>query len=114
MIRQQETEKCIDKEQAVAILFEEQLIQLQQQIAQLSNRDAMLETTQELQDRLTEQEKLLQQFQSEQRENQTQLQQIADAIDKVHKQKFVLTETENQCKLELKQLKNAGEMEIQY
>jgi len=113
LTRQQEIENKIDKEQQRAAALAEQLAQLQQQTTQLSDKDSLLTETQKLQGTLTEQEALLQQVQKEQHENQNQLQQIADTIEKLDKQKFILEERENKRKTELEQLKNAGALEIE-
>ena len=114
LTRQQETENRIGKEQERAAALAEQLAQLQQQTIQLSDKDSLLVETRKLQERLTEQEVLLQRFQKEQNENQNQLQQIADTIEELDKQKFILSEAEKQHKTELERLKNVGELEIQW
>lgn len=114
LTRQQETENRIGKEQERAAALAEQLAQLQQQTIQLSDKDSLLVETRKLQERLTEQEVLLQRFQKEQNENHNQLQQIADTIEELDKQKFILLEAEKQHKTELERLKNVGELEIQW
>lgn len=114
LTRQQETEQSIRKEQENAAVLAAKAAQLQEQIAQLTDRDAMLLATEELQKRFAEQEKLLEQAQAEQKDNQKQLQQIADTIRKLQRQETSLCEAETQRKAELEHLKNAGETEIQW
>ena len=74
----------------------------------------MLATTKDLQGKLAEQERFLQQAQAEREENQKQLQQLTNTIHKLNEQKNELSEKETQCKEELERLKNAGELEIQW
>lgn len=114
LTRQQETEKSIGREQEHAAVLAAKTAQLQEQIAQLSDRDAVLSVTEELQRKLTEQRALLEQAQTEQKNNQEQLQQIVDTIGKLHREEVSLCEAETQRKAELERLKNAGEVEIQW
>ena len=111
MTRQQETENRIGKEQERAAALAEQLAQLQRQTTQLSDKDSLLAETQKLQERLTEQEVLLRRFQKEQNENQ--LQQITNTIEKLDKQKFILEEMQKERRTELELLKNADVLEMQ-
>lgn len=112
--RQQETEKGIGREQERAQMLTEQLAQLQEQIVQLSDRDAMLAVTEELQGRMAEQGRLLQQFEQERRDNEARLRQTAGAIEELRGQEAALNQADNQRRAELEQVKSAGEQEIQW
>lgn len=114
LTRQQETGQSIGREQEHAAALAAKTAQLQEQIAQLSDRNAMLSATEELLKRLAEQEKLLEQAQTEQKKNQKQLQQIADIINTLQREEESLCEAEKQRKAELERLRNAGEAEIQW
>lgn len=52
-------------------------------------------------------------FQKEQNENQNQLQQITNTIEKLDKQKFILEEMQKERRTELELLKNADVLEMQ-
>ncbi|MDE7205096.1 MAG: AAA family ATPase [Lachnospiraceae bacterium] len=114
LTRQQETEQSIKKEQEHAAELAAKTGQLQEQIAQLSDRDAILSVTEELREKFAEQEKFLLQIQTEQKKNQNQLQQTADTIEKLHIEENALCEADAQRRTELECLKNAGETEIQW
>lgn len=113
-IRQQETEKDIGRQQERAQMLTEQLAQLQEQIVQLSDRDAMLAVTEDLQGRMAEQGRLLQQFEQERRDNEARLRQTAGAIEELRGQEAALNQADNQRRAELEQVKSAGEQEIQW
>lgn len=113
-IRQQETEKDIGRQQERAQMLTEQLAQLQEQIVQLSDRDAILAVTEELQGRMAEQGRLLQQFEQERRDNEARLRQTAGAIEELRGQEAALNQADNQRRAELEQVKSSGEQEIQW
>lgn len=113
-IRQQETEKDIGRQQERAQMLTEQLAQLQEQIVQLSDRDAILAVTEELQGRMAEQGRLLQQFEQERRDNEARLRQTAGAIEELRGQEAALNQADNQRRADLEQVKSAGEQEIQW
>lgn len=114
LTRQQETKQSLVNEQEHAAALAVKTAQLQEKIAQLSDRDTLLSVTEELRKRLAEQEKLLEQAQTEQKKNQNQLQQIAGTIAKLQKEEASLCEAQSQRRAELERLKNAGETEIQW
>ena len=73
LARQQETERGIQTEQEHVGVLAARAAQLKEQIAQLSDRDAMLAGTEDLQRRFAEQRKVLRQTQDEQERNQEQI-----------------------------------------
>lgn len=111
--RQQEIEKELKKAAARAQALAEEQAKLQEQTAQLSDRDEILSVTEELQGRMAAQGQLLRQSEQERRHHQTQMQQTTAALEALRGKETALNEAESQRRAELEQLKNAGEQEIQ-
>ncbi len=114
LARQQETERGIQKEQEHVGVLAARAAQLMEQIAQLSDRDAMLAGTEDLQRRFAEQRKVLRQTQDEQERNQALLRQITDTIVELQREEAALSEAESQRSAALEQLRDAGEAKIQW
>lgn len=114
LTRQQETERGIERERKQTEALAAKTAQLQEQVAQLADREAVLAATKELQKKISEQESALQQVQTQQQENQNRMRQVTDTIEQLRKEEISLCEVQTQRREALEQLKNAGEMEIQW
>lgn len=112
--RQQEMEQDITRQQEQTTALAAKTAQLQEQIAQLADRETMLAVTEDLQERLSEQERSLQQVQAQQLENQKRMRHIADTIERLRREEESLCEVQTQRMDALAHLKNAGETQLKW
>lgn len=114
LTRQQETERSIERERKQTEALAAKMAQLQEQVAQLADRETVLTATKELQKKISEQESSLQQVRTQQQENQNRMRQITDRIKELRREEMSLCEVQTQRREALEQLKSAGEMQIQW